>query len=254
MNQHQHHDIQIGGRGRRIRRSGAAALLLGGVALALTPAMAGATTGSTPGTGSTQVLTFTPSALLTIAAPAVSLGNGVGGAGISPATLTNGVSLGTVAVTNSLADGFDWSASVAASNCYVPSSLPSSLSNLNTNIADIPASALTLTTGSGSVAPTASLDATAANRLSAALGSGGAFAAPASQGSVLSPTFGTAQSLASTNGYSSTPGTLSAGGSDYLANDGVYNFSPTVALNDSGSNFAVVGQLYTCNLQYTILG
>ena len=233
--QAEHQVIRTGGKGRRIRRGGAAALLLGGAALALTPALAGATTG----TGSSQVVTFTPSALLSIAASPVSLGTSQ-----TPASLT-GINLNSVVVTDSEADSTDWSASVAASNCFLPSSgLPSQFANLSSSASMLPASAITYHAGTGSSSPTVSLDSVSNNISKATLGGTNVFSNPSSTGTLSSPTFGTAVTVASTT----------VTNSDALSNDGTYTVAPTMDLALSGTGFLAVAQLYTCTLQYTVVG
>ena len=229
----QNHDIQIGGRGRRIRKSGAAALLLGGAALALSPAVAGAVTG----TGSTQTTTFTPNAQLSIAASPVALGN-TAVSNVVP------VSLSSVVVTDTEADSVNWSASVAASNCFLPTSgLPATLNTAN---ATLPATALSYDAGSGTKSPTVAL--TTGTPAAATLGGTNPFGA-ATGGTLASPTFGTPITVAST---SVSSGTFSSGP---LNNDGTYTITPSLNLNlSSTSSFVAVAQLYTCTLQYTITG
>lgn len=223
---------------RRLRPTAVAVTAAAGAALLLaTPAHA-----ATSGTGSTQTVTFTPNAQLSIAASPASLG---------ALTATSGalaIPLGSVVVTDTEADSTDWSASVASSNCFLPATLPTNLTGVNTATATIPASALTLQPGKGPVAPTTSLD-TSGTPAPALLSTGGAFADPSSTGSLGSLTFGASQSLAYTSVY--PPGNTN---SDTLANDGTYTLSPSVSLQTSGNGYLAVPASYTCTLQYTITG
>jgi len=186
------------------------------------------------GTGSTQTATFTPSPQLSIAASPVTLGT-------VTASSTVPVSLGSVVITDTEADSTNWSASVAASNCFPPSTF-------NVSSAVLPASSITFDPGSGTVSPTVSL-ATTSPAAVATLGAILPFPAPSSTGSLTSPTFGSPLTVASTNVSSSTFS------SDPSNNDGTYTVTPSLTLNlSSTSSFVAAPYLYTCTLQYTITG
>lgn len=214
------------------RRVCVAAVAAGGV-LAMSPSAYAAT-----GTGSTQTTTFTPSAQLSITASPVTLGAVTASAAVP-------VSLGSVVITDTEDDATNWSASVAASNCFPPTSgLPSTL---NVSAAVLPATALAFEAGSGSVPPTVPLS--TGTPADATLGGTFAFAAPASTGSLTSPVFSSPLTLASTTV------TSSALSSNPLVNDGTYTVTPSLSLDLSGaSSFVAIPYLYTCTLQYTITG
>lgn len=190
------------------------------------------------GTGSTQTATFTPSAQLSIAASPVTLGAVTASSAVP-------VSLGSVVITDTEGDSTNWSASVAASNCFPPSSgLPSTL---NSSKSVLPATSITFDPGTGTVSPTVSL--TTGTPAVATLGSTSTFPAPSTTGSLASPTFGSPLTVASTNVSSAT---LS---SDPVNNDGTYTVTPSLSLNlSSASGFVAVPYMYTCTLQYTITG
>ena len=234
---------RIGGEGR-IRRIGVSsgrrrlvaattAVLLtvvGGVLRLAAPARANT------GTGSTQSVTFTPSPQLSIAASAVSLGS------VTPASSVP-VTLGSVAITDTLDDGVDWSASVAASNCFLPTSgLPAGLQTAN---ATIPSTALTYAAPSGAVAATVPLSTTEVT----ATGGGTSQFAAASGGSLVSPTFSSPVGVASTNAYSGPSPDPNA-----LDNNGTWTLAPSLNLDLTGSGFVPISSAYTCFLQYTIVG
>jgi hypothetical protein len=196
-----------------------------GAAAMLAPAAGAAT-----GVGTSVAATFTPSAQLTITASPVALGT----VGLS----SGPVSLSPVVITDTEADSTNWSASVAASDCFPPASVPSTL---NVASATVPATALTFDAGSGSLAPTTSL--TTGTPASATLGGSHAFTAAPAGGSLATPTFGTPLTVASTS-----VGTFT----DPLSNDGTYTVNPHLSLNLSGTTAAPYA--YTCTLQYTITG
>lgn len=214
------------------RRVVVAAVAAGGV-LAISPSAYAVT-----GTGSTQTTTFTPSPQLSITASPVTLGAVTASSAIP-------VSLGSVTITDTEADSTNWSASVAGSNCFPPTSgLPSTL---NTSAAILPATAMTFDAGSGSVAPTVAL--TTGTPADAIEGGTHAFVAPSTTGSLATPTFGTPVSVAYTSVSSTTFST------DSVNNDGTYVVTPSMSLDLSGaSSFVAVPYLYTCTLQYTITG
>ncbi|HEV2370340.1 MAG TPA: hypothetical protein VGR90_10725 [Acidimicrobiales bacterium] len=218
---------------RRTRRYAGAALLAAGGLATLLPTTAGAVSG----TGSNQTVTFTPSPLLSIAASPVSL------SGLTTPSATVPVSLSSVVVTDTEADSTNWTASVAASSCFLPSSgLPATL---NTNSATLPATALTYTGAGG--APTVAL--TTGTPASAVSGGTNAFGPAPGGGTLATPAFGTPLTVASTTASNA------ALTSDPLNNDGTYTLTPSLSINMSGSSsFVPVSQLYTCTLQYTITG
>ena len=224
--------------GSRIRRVGgrrltAAAAATGATLLVLWAAPAGATSG----TGSTQTVTFTPSPQLSIAASPVSLGS------ITPASAVP-VGLGSVVITDTLDDSVDWSASVASSNCFLPTSgLPAGLQTAN---ATIPSTALTYAAPSGSIAATLPLG---TPEVTATGGGTNQFGAAPAGGTLLSPTFGSPVSVAATTAYAS--GSPPSSGLD---NDGSWTVNPSVNLNLSSSSFVPINSTYTCTLQYTIVG
>ena len=188
--------------------------------------------GAVSGTGSNQLVTFAPSAQLSIAASPVSLGN-------LTASSSAPLSLGSVVVTDTEADSTNWSASVAASECFPPTSPAIANSTL-------PATALTFNAGSGLVTPTLPLS---LNPAKATLGGSSAFGSAPTGGTLLSPTFSSPLAVASTN-VSSTTFT-----NDAVNNDGVYTITPTVTLNlSSTGSFLAVPETYTCTLQYTVTG
>ncbi|HET9691190.1 MAG TPA: hypothetical protein VFP61_08550 [Acidimicrobiales bacterium] len=215
----------------RAARRLAVTVAASGTAVALLAPAAGATTS---GTGSTSTATFTPSPTLTITASLASLGS----VGLASGSLP----LGQVQVIDSMDDGFDWTASVASTDCFPPTTgLPTTLNAAN---AIVPASALTLNPGTGPVSPTVTL--TTGTAAPANPAAAGAFPAPSSAGTLASPTYGSARTLASTS--SATLAT------DPLSVDGTYNLDPTLSLNLSGTTFTAIPYLYTCTLQYTITG
>lgn len=221
-------------RSRRIRRRSVRLAILvgtGGLLMTFAPEALAVT-----GTGSTQTTTFTPSAQLSITSSPVSLGT-------VATTSSLPVSLGSVLITDTEADSTNWTASVAASDCFPPTS---GISTLNTASATIPATAITYNAGSGTLAPTTSL--TTGTPALATLGGTQVFGAAPAGGTLAAPTFGSPLTVASTNVSSST---LS---SDPVNNDGTYTVSPSMDLNLSSSSFAVVPETYTCTLQYTITG
>ena len=224
--------------GSRIRRVGgrgltAAAAAAGAALLLLGAAPAGATSG----TGSTQTVTFTPSAELSIAASPVSIGS------ITPSAAVP-VGLGSVVITDTLDDSVDWSASVAASDCFLPTSgLPAGLQTAN---ATIPATALSYAAPSGSFAATLPLG---TPEVTASGGGTNQFGAAPAGGTLLSPTFGSPVSVAATTAYAS--GSPPSSGLD---NDGTWTVNPSVNLNLSSSSFVPINNTYTCTLQYTIVG
>lgn len=206
----------------------AAGILVGGtVFLAAPEALA------VNGTGSSQLVTFAPSAQLSIAALPASLGN------VTPSSSAP-LSLGSVVVTDTEADSTNWTASVASSDCFTPTG--SAVAN-----ATVPATALTFSAGSGTVAPTVPLS--TGTPAAATLGGSHAFGSTPAGGTLLAPTFGTPMTVASTNVLGTTFTT------DPVNNDGVYTITPTLTLNLSSSgSFLAVPETYTCTLQYTITG
>jgi hypothetical protein len=192
--------------------------------------------GATTGTGSTQTVTFTPSAQLSIAASPANVGP------ITPSSSVP-VSLGSVTVTDTLDDSVDWSASVAASNCFLPTTgLPA---GLNTANATIPSTALTYVAPSGSVAATTPLGPSEVT----ATGGGTSHFGAASGGSLASPTFSSPVAVAATTAYASASPPASG-----LDNNGTWTLNPSVNLNLTSTSFVPVNSLYTCTLQYTIVG
>jgi len=215
----------------RMSRLAKLGLVAGVAAVTVVPTAAFATTSATP---SDQVVTFTSSPLISITASPVSLGSITPGASVP-------VNLGSVLLTDTLADSTAWTASVQASNCFLPTAgLPA---NLNTANATIPASAITYAPPSTGLAPTVPLSTTP---VSAVGGTTQSFANPSTTGSLTAPTFGAAMTVA-TAAYDS----VSA-----LDNDGTYTLTPTMSLNlASNSSFVpLAGSAYTCTLQYTALG
>ena len=228
----------IGGSGR-IRRVGGRRLAAGGAGAVSAAVLLwlAAPAGATTGTGSTQTVTFTPSPELSIAASPVNIGN------ITPSSAVP-IGLGSVLITDTLDDSVDWSASVAASNCFLPTSgLPAGLQTAN---ATIPSTALTYAAPSGSFAATVPLG---TPEVTATGGGSNQFGAAPAGGTLLSPTFSSPVSVASTTAYAS--GSPPASGLD---NDGTWTVNPSVNLNLSSSSFVPVNNTYTCTLQYTIVG
>ena len=220
---------RVGGRG--LTAAAAVAGLSGLLLVWAVPARA------TSGTGSTQTVSFTPSAQLSIAASPVSLG------GVTPGPNVP-VGLGSVLITDTLDDSVDWSASVAASNCFLPTSgLPA---GLQTGNATIPATALTYAAPSGSLAATLPLG---TPEVTATGGGTNQFGAAPAGGTLVSPTFGSPVSVAATTAYAS--GSPPSSGLD---NDGTWTVNPSVNLNLSSSSFVPINNTYTCTLQYTIVG
>jgi hypothetical protein len=229
------HRIGGSGRIRRVggRKTAAGAAVAVPVALLLLAGPAGATSG----TGSTQTVSFTPSAQLSIAASPVSIGS------ITPSSSVP-VGLGSVLITDTLDDSVDWSASVAASDCFLPTSgLPAGLQTAN---ATIPATALTYVAPSGPVAAAVPLSAT---EVTASGGGTSTFGAAAPGGSLAAPTFGSPVPVAATTAYASASPPASG-----LDNDGTWAVTPAVNLNLSSTGFVPINNVYTCTLQYTIVG
>lgn len=221
----------------RIRRIGvrgmtaATLILAAALPFGLAPAA-----GATSGTGSTQTVSFTPSAQLSIAASPVSIGS------ITPSSSVP-VSLGSVAITDTLDDGVDWSASVAASNCFLPATgLPAGLQTAN---ATIPSTALTYVAPSGPVPATVPLSTTEVT----ATGGGSSVFGAAPGGSLASPTFSSAVPVAATTAYASASPPATG-----LDNNGTWAITPAVDLNLAGTSFVPINNVYTCTLQYTIVG
>lgn len=176
---------------------------------------------------STQTLTFTPdvSAGLSITSSPLT-------GQLTPGSAT---SLNPVVVTDTEADSLQWTASVAATDCF-----PATSSVASAGI--LPANAITVNAGTGTSAATAPLSLTS---VPATLGGSFSFTAPSSPGTLTTPNVSQAVTLAS----------AAPSGSNALSNDGVYTLNPQVTVNDTGvSGFLAVPQLYTCQLQYTVTG
>jgi hypothetical protein len=206
----------------------AAGILMGGTVFLAAPEARAVT-----GTGSNQLVTFSASAQLSIAASPASLGS-------LTASISAPLSLGSVVVTDTEADSTNWTASVASSDCFPPTS--PAVAN-----ATVPATALTFNAGSGTVAPTLPL--TTGTPASATLGGSFSFPAAPTGGTLPTPTFGSSMTVASTNVSSTTFA------SDPVNNDGTYTVTPKLTLNlSNGGSFLAVPETYTCTLQYTITG
>lgn len=210
---------------RRKRFLATAAAVLSATALFVTP-QAHAASSPQPGTGSTQTLTITPTVT-----PQLSIVASTG-------TLT-GLSntVNPVVVTDTEMDSQQWTASMQATDCF-----PAGLTNAGSG-SILPASAIQVNPGTGTVASNTLLD---ANAVAATLSSTFNFQAPAS------PLTGTTENF-------SPPQTLAYDAptsGDALSNDGIFSLNPTITVNYQGASgfLALPSTSYTCQLQYTVAG
>ena len=213
-------------RTRTVSKLGVGALLLGGLTLAVLPGSAWGQTG----TGSSQTVDFTPSALLSVTAAPVASNFSLNGG-----TNNTGINLGTnaIVISDTLANTTAWTASVAASNCAPLTSTLNSYTGQNLNVGGVtvPSTALTYHTG-GSVATVVPLATT--GEVVPTAGAGGAFDA------------------VGVSGYSDSQTVSTASPTTAINNDGIFEQSPSLDLNLS--NIPAVPGGYSCTLQYTIVG
>ena len=207
------------GRKRHLATTAAVVMATAGTALFLAPQAKAAT-----GTGSTQLVTVTPTlnAQLSIVATATSL------SGLS-------TSVNPVVVTDTEMDGLTWTASVQATDCFPATSGVS-------NAAILPASAIQVDPSASTLVPTTSLS---TKPVSASVSPAFTFQAPTLPGTSTAPNLSPAQTLAS-----ATPNT-----GDALSNDGIYNLNAAVSVNASPNGFlGLPSTAYTCQLDYTVVG